>query len=291
MSQRLRKTLAAAYAAWDANDFESAADMLARAVRMPGGDQRQFWFDLALAHKFGRDWPAARDAGLAAVERGVEPKQDPTWWNLGIAATALRDWALARRAWRGYGIDAVEAGNDPIRIDFGFTPVRLHGRDGDEVVWAHRLCPARAKVMSVPLPESGRRWGEVVLHDGAPNGTREWDGATYSVFDEIELFEPSGTPTFAVRLDAAHDDVEALADQVLDAGWGVEAAANVRMVCTACSEGHLVDDHAHQHEHSTSGQHGDVLIAAPADVVSSTLSAWRAVDPAGRHHGAAERVL
>lgn len=289
MARELRRALRVAYEAWDAEDFDTAAGALAEVVTLPGGDQRRYWFDLALAHKFRRDWQAARSAGLAAADRGVDSEGDPTWWNLGIAATALRDWTLARRAWRGYGIEfdsAIRGGNGPIDADLGLTPLRITGRHAPEVVWARRLCPARARLVSVPLPDSGRHWGEVVLHDGVPNGTRSWQGRSCPVFDEIELFEPSDTPTFSVRLDAAEDDVEALIDRFLHAGWGVEDLADVRMLCASCSEGDV--DASHDHER---GEAGQILIAAPPDRVTSTLAEWRSVDPAGRHHGEVERVL
>lgn len=285
MARELRRALSVAYAAWDDEDFDTAADALTKIVEMPGGDQRQYWFDLALAHKFRRDWSAARAAGLAAVDRGVEPQGDPTWWNLGIAATALRDWALARRAWRGYGID-LDGDDGPIEADLGLTPVRILGRNSAEVVWARRLCPARAQLVSVPLPESGRRWGETVLHDGAPNGSREWNGQQVPVFDEIQLFEPSDTPTFTVHVDAGTDDVEALIDRFVHAGWGVEDMADVRLLCASCSEGHVEPGHDHER-----GESGLLLIAAPAGEVTSTLADWRAVDPGNRRHGDAELVL
>jgi len=275
--------LSMAYAAWDAEDFDTAASALARVVRLPGGDK--YWFELALVHKLRRDWPAAREAGLEAVDRGVEPVGDPTWWNLGIAATALRDWALARRAWRGYGLD-VDAGDEPIELDFGITPLRVFGCDAPEIVWARRLCPARARVQSVPLPNSGRRWGEVVLHDGVPNGNRDWNGQQYSVFDEIELFEASETPTFTIRLNAPSDDVEALIDRLLHAGWGVEDLADVRLLCASCSEGQI--DASHNHER---GEPGQLLLAAPEAEISSALADWRAIDPGNRRHGAVERML
>jgi hypothetical protein len=277
--------LSMAYAAWDAEDFDAAAKALTRVVQLPGGDQQQYWFDLALVHKFRRDWPAARDAGLATIDRGVEPEGDPTWWNLGIAATALREWSLARRAWRGYGLE-IETGDEPIELDFGITPLRVFGRDAPEIVWARRLCPARARVQSVPLPNSGRRWGEVVLHDGVPNGTRDWNGRQYPVFDEIELFEASETPTHTIRLDAPSDDVEALIDRFVHAGWGVEDLADVRLLCASCSEGQI--DASHNHER---GEPGLLLLAAPMEEISRALADWRAIDPGNRRHGAVERML
>src|SRR5205807_10273545 len=71
-------------------------------------------------------------------------KDKAAWWNQGIAATALGRWGLARRAWAGFGID-LPAGEGPLDFPCGSCPVRLCP-DGDaEVVWAHRIDPARSE--------------------------------------------------------------------------------------------------------------------------------------------------
>lgn len=89
-------------------------------------------------------------------------------------------------------------------MDLGSAAVRLSPEGEAEVVWGRRLDPARIEVLSIPLPSSGRRWGEVVLHDGVPNGERiTAAGPSYPVFDEIELWAPSPVPTWVVLLEAA----------------------------------------------------------------------------------------
>jgi hypothetical protein len=272
------------------------------------------WYNLALLHKFRRDWEQARAAGLRAVALLDRDQGAPDWWNLGIAATALQDWPLARRAWQAYGL-RVPAGEGPVRLDFGTTPVRLSPEGESEVVWGRRLDPARVEVLSIPLPSSGRRWGEVVLHDGAPHGERVADGAAYPVFDEIELWAPSPVPTHVVLLQAATEpDRDALERLVADAGYAAEDwTSSVRLLCRACSESRMdADDGSSEHHdphddgdashpgHLSHLSHrGDGLswiaerecgIAAPADLVRPLLDRWAAASPGTRAYRDLEEV-
>ncbi|CAO0835634.1 Tetratricopeptide repeat-containing protein OS=Streptomyces microflavus OX=1919 GN=G3I39_07635 PE=4 SV=1 [Streptomyces microflavus] len=92
------------------------------------------------------------------------------------------------------------------------------------------------EVLSIPLPSSGRRWGEVVLHDGVPNGERVTAaGPSYPVFDEIELWAPSPVPTWVVLLEAAtEEDRDALEKLASDAGFAAEDwSSSVRLLCRA----------------------------------------------------------
>src|SRR5919204_4032869 len=156
------------------------------------------WFNLGLVYKRRRDWANCARCNLRAAELDSRPEQ-PAWWNLGIAATALRDWELARRAWTRYGVKLPE-GSGPIGGWFGWTPVRLDPGAEAEVVWGRRIDPARVVIENVPFPEVGRRYRDIVLHDGEPKGEREADGRMYHVFDEIELWQASGLPTVVGEL-------------------------------------------------------------------------------------------
>ena len=119
----------------------------------------------------GRAQPEAFEgseaAGLRAVALLDKETGAPDWWNVGIAATALQDWPLARRAWQAYGLKvpgAASGTGEPAGMELGSAAVRLSPEGEAEVVWGRRLDPARIAVLSIPLPSSGRRWGEVVLH-------------------------------------------------------------------------------------------------------------------------------
>jgi len=78
--------------------------------------------------------------------------------------------------------------------------VRLNPRSSGEVVWGERLDPARLLILNVPLPESRHRFRDIVLNDGAENGTRVVDGDQVPVFDELGVWRASEYSTLRVRL-------------------------------------------------------------------------------------------
>ncbi|MBG6135512.1 tetratricopeptide repeat protein [Longispora fulva] len=263
-----------AYAAWETQDWKTAAELLEEvAAEFPDHPGRPAWlFDAALAHKFSRDWARAYTMGMRAaalVRRGV---QEPAYWNLGIAATVLGEWATARDAWRGFGVD-LAPGDGEIVEDFGLTCVRLDEADGSEVVWARRICPTRARVVSIPTG-SERRFGEIVLHDGAPNGERVVGDQTFPVFDEILLWRTSDLPSWTVTVTAPHGpDLDALVDLFEDRGYCAEPASNTRALCRCCSEGPV------DQERVVAPGTQLVWLAGPAAALDGLLDAWLLAAP------------
>ncbi|HZF38186.1 MAG TPA: tetratricopeptide repeat protein, partial [Blastocatellia bacterium] len=124
------------------------------------------WYNLGLLRKEQRNWQESLRCNQKAV--ALDASEQDAWWNLGIAATALEDWAEARRAWKGFGIEIPE-GEGPIEMEIGLTPIRINPYEEAEVVWCRRIDPARAIIACVPLPQSDHRFGDLLLHDGAPN--------------------------------------------------------------------------------------------------------------------------
>jgi tetratricopeptide (TPR) repeat protein len=221
----------------DAGELDEAlATYLAAAEVDPSNGHA--WFNAALVAKEQRDWVRAVTFGERAAS--VEPDDYPTSWNLGIAATALGQWGLARSCWRRCGIEVPE-GDGPIDLELGPVPVRLNPDTRPEVVWTQRLDPARARILNVPGPGSGRRFGDVVLHDGVPVGEREHSGRMVPVFDELERLEVSPLPTLEVHVTAPSPvDVVALEDAFLSAGLAAEDwSASVRALCESCSRGRV----------------------------------------------------
>ena len=236
-------------------------------------DLHQAWFDLGLICKWERRWDEAFHCNLRAAELLGDQADEPAWWNLGIAATALRRWDTARRAWAAYGV-SLAPGAGPIEADLGLGPVRLNPAGEGEVVWGHRIDPARIRIMSIPFPQSGHRWSDVVLHDGVPNGYRQFDGQSRPVFDELERWEPSDVPTVSVSVhaeDAA--DVDELMATVEAAGFAAENwSTNVRWLCRQCSEGSPHRGHAE--EELEGGEHF-LGLAAPRALVDDLLEGWQ----------------
>jgi len=295
--KQLRDHLDAAYRAFDTHRWDEAATELARVVELAPQvgaareDLATWAFDLALVHKFRRDWPAAVTTGVQAAELAPAGQGEPAWWNLGIAATAVHDWATARRAWTAYGVE-IPSGHGPIEADLGMTPVRIDTREGAEVVWCRRIDPSRAVIESIPVPGSGRRWGEIVLHDGVPNGERVVAGLAFSVFDELEIWAASEVPVQAVEVRVAADaDVEALRELAEASGLAAESWETVQMLCAACSEGRVDTDASHDHGPSESGSgRCQVGIAATEADADRLLQRWIQAAPARRGAGTLETI-
>lgn len=266
-----------AYEAWDAEEWLTAAGLFEQ-VLAHYPDEKQsavWWYDAALAHKFLRNWSKAYELGREAAARAPRGEGDPAYWNLGIAATIQRDWATAREAWAGFGIELPE-GDGEIRARFGPACVRLDTGGEREVVWIDRLCPTRGRVVNVPA-SGGRRYGEIVVHDGEPKGRRVVDGREYPVFDELLLFEASDLPTLEVTVHAGDTaDLEALIDLFAEQGYGAEPASSMELLCTCCSEG------THEQERSVRAGAQTVSLAAPEEEARRLLERWAGEAETGR---------
>lgn len=217
------------------DDLEAAMPLYERALALDP-DRAATHYNIGLVYKYRAAWVESLRHNRRASD--LQPADEAAHWNMGIAATALRDWAAAREAWRRVGIQITE-GDGPIEEDFGITPVRLNPNDSGEVVWGRRIDPVRVVIGNIPYPASGFRAGDVVLHDGAPVGEREYNGRTYSVFNVLALFEPSANSTYEAEVrarDAA--DLDALTSALDAAQIDHEVwTSNVRILCKQCSEG------------------------------------------------------
>ncbi|ALV43567.1 hypothetical protein AU252_22295 [Pseudarthrobacter sulfonivorans] len=222
------------------------------------------WFQAGLLSKAVGNWPESLERNRRALEL-FTPKDaeefggaNPAAWNLGIASTVVGDWPSARHAWVAYGLDKFQAEAGPIDVDCGMAPVRLNpdqpslphqvlfSAGNTEVVWCWRRSPAHAVIASVPLPESGHRFRDVVLHDGEPKGTRQLDGQDVSVFDELGRLEESGLPTWQAQVvGATGNDFQALSDLLEQRGLGLDGWSGIRLMCSDCSHGAQQNGHDH----------------------------------------------
>lgn len=266
--------------------------------------QEWAWFDLGLHAKWRRDWTSTHRYNERALSVATELRGNPAAWNLGIAATALGDWTTARRAWAAYGVP-LPPGEGPIAADFGPTPVRLNPdprfpgqlplvlsarRHRPEIVWCRRLCPARAVITNVPFPESGHRFGDVILHDGEPVGRRTVAGRDYPVFEEIERLTTSPLPTLGVRVRCpGEQDAVTLVEAFRSAELAAEDWTPAEASCRACARGRAGQDHRHDTDGPWAPDRS-FGVAAPEYTAAQVLAAWRA-GGRGRGHDVPELLV
>lgn len=275
----------AAHAAWEDHDEALAEQHFLAALALDEQDAVTN-YDLALLYKYQSRWAESLCYNRRASE--LNPEDEAAWWNLGIAATAVSDWTTAAKAWAFFGttmpLDALDNAAPDLKL--GLIPVRITQGEHVEVLWANRLDPARAQIVSVPMPDCGVRFHDIVLHDGAPRGTRELHGNPVPVFDWLEFWQRSNYSTYVIEALVPNAlAVNTLDSLIVAAGLALEDwGSNVQMLCKACSEGT-----AHEH-HDTGNETANGAadwqperefgVAALNDqALADVLDAWQAAHP------------
>lgn len=225
-----------AYAAMDAGQPGDAVVLFTQLAQAEP-DNPAFHYMLGLAHKYRFEWGQSLACNLRALAL-FEGPDEATLWNGAIAATGLGDWDQARSLWQQAGIK-IMPGVGPILGDFGSACVRLNPWDKGETLWARRLDPCRARIDNVPYPESGYRFGDVVLHDGAATGQRESRGRIYPVMNVFQRLERSEFDTFEVELvcPTQHDLEALLSLRKPGIGLAEDWTSSVKPLCRKCSLG------------------------------------------------------
>lgn len=272
---------AAAHAAWDDHDEALAEQHFLAALAIDEQDAVTN-YDLALLYKYQSRWAESLRYNRRAAE--LNPEDEAAWWNMGIAATAISDWETAAKAWEFFGVKLDASSQAAPDLKLGLIPVRITQGDHVEVLWANRLDPARAQIVSVPMPDCGVRYLDIVLHDGAPRGTRELNGNPVPVFDWLEFWQRSNYSTYVIEALVPNQlAVNTLDKMVADSGLALEDwGSNVQMLCKACSEGepHEHHDHAAADSESAWQPEREFGIAALNDqALADVLDAWQAAHP------------
>jgi tetratricopeptide (TPR) repeat protein len=239
-------------------------------------------YNLGLIYKYRGAW--AKSFEFNARARAFQPSDEATLWNLAIAATALRDWSTARDVWRSLKI-ITEDGEGPINEDRSRTPVRVNADGASnraiEVVWSKGLCPVRSRILNIPTGATGFRYGDIVLHDGAPVGYRlNEHGQERPVFNVLELFEPSRYCTYEAAVDVGTaEEFQELEGLCESAGIEIEDwTASLKSLCKACSEGrpHEGHDQELRQPAAWSSQRRVGFAAVSLDALNGALRQWEA---------------
>jgi hypothetical protein len=272
----VRELKAAAYAAFERGALAEACSLFSQLVSQRPG-VAAYHYMLGLAHKYRREWAQCIEhnrRAIAVADAGED--LDAQRWNIAIAASALGDWALAREQWIAAGIE-LEPGDAPLDEDRGVVSVRLNPWSDGETLFADRIGLARARLRNVPLPESGYRFGDLVVIDGAKTGERRYGNSTVPVFNVLQRLQPSEFATYAVRVEcAAEADADALeASNSEGIGCIEDWSRSMSYLCVACSYGQ-----AHTHQEQPPAADGWVrerhlgIAARSEEAVEDLLEAW-----------------
>jgi hypothetical protein len=209
--------------------------LLDRLHKKSAEDEAIAAYNLGLKAKYDGDWHESLRQNQRADK--LRPGDEATLWNLAIAATALWEWDEARRAWKLCGVE-IDDGPGEVLMPPITGCVRLNPKGAGEVVWGTRIDPARILVSNVPLPESDRRCGDIILHDGAVEGQRTWNGNDYPVFNELSVWWTSEYSTFEVDLIVPNETAfESLVERCRTMKFGIEDWGKLRYLCADCSRG------------------------------------------------------
>lgn len=176
---------------------------------------------LGTIYKSRNEWKPSFHYIQKALE--ANPQDQESWWNLGIVATAMKRWQIARLAWNETGYEFNSTKETAIHVEMGSVPVRLNPKGYPEIIWANRIDPARAYIESIPHPNSGKRYRDLILIDGAEQGYRIINNRRMPVYDELSVLQTSRYRTYAVELgDVDPLDVDALDRLCLAADLGFD---------------------------------------------------------------------
>ena len=219
----------------DKGQKDKALELYLKAIKLDP-DKAETYYNIGLIYKYRNEWELSLHYNQRANQ--LTPTDEAAKWNVAIAATALRKWDVARGAWHQVGIN-LDGGSGPIHMNFGRAPVRLNPDNQGEVVWGTRIDPVRVRIDNIPFLDSGFRYHDIVLHDGAADGYRKFEKREYPVFNVLELFEASVYQTFVAEVDIHREsDLDKLWDIFSESPHDFEDwTMNTRLLCKKCSEG------------------------------------------------------
>jgi hypothetical protein len=244
-------------------------------------DLAHFHYMQGLIQKYQRNWWSCLRHNL--LSQSLSKSFDEACaWNAGIAATAIRDWTEARRQWARCAIDLPD-GDGPIAADLGVVGIRLNAWADSETLFAERLDPVRARLANIPLPESGHRLGDIVLHDGAPAGELRLGGGTVPIFNALERWQPSLSKTFTARVSCPDpaDLVPLLASKAPGIIDIEDWTASVVFVCSDRNADVPRADDVRPHEREWQPQRQIGIAARSFRAVEAALAGWQARSRSG----------
>jgi len=225
---------------------------------------------LSKIYRQRREWKPTLYYSQEAIKRNTY--EQIIWNNLATAATALEKWELAKTALQKIAVSIPVHSSKPI-------PIRIRTRSRRlEIVWTLPLQQLCAKIISIPSPESGRRYGEVILYDWNNNEKHIVGNKTHRVFLEIERFKKSFYRTFSVLLHTDHSSaIQKLEELCYNQQLGFENWSNLQHQLTIQTENRAAEYYEYPSQESNIGYQLIAIAALEKQQVEGVLKIWRLI--------------
>ncbi len=202
------------------------------------------------------------------------PDRREAWWSLGIAATALKKWSVARSVWSKFGITKMGKAPEGLRLAYNGI---------FEILWMQALDPARGQILSIPHPDSGYRFRDILLYERKPIGHHIVNQKRVVVYKEMGLFKRSPFDTHSCLLhDVNAEQIDRLEKLCYDGRLGFEVWSNAARGMVVNNPGAFPEYYGRsilgEEKNEAVSNHALIAIAAihQAEVIH-VLDAWQVI--------------
>lgn len=174
------------------------------------------YLELGRIYQSRREWKPAFHYFKKTV--AFVPDQREAWWSLGIAATALKKDRIARSVWAKFGVQELPRTGEGLRLSYNGS---------FEILWMLAQDPAKGHILSIPHPDSGFRYRDVVLYERKAVGYHVVEQRRIPVYQELGVFKRSPYQTFSCLLHHPNpEQIKQLERLCLEAKLGFEVWSN-----------------------------------------------------------------
>ncbi len=190
-------------------------------------DEIEPYLRLVRIYKVRCEWKSVLHYAKKVVS--LDAGQHQVWWDLGLAASALGRDRIARSVWSKFAA--------PFRWKKRIV-LQLSLNGAFEIVLARAIDPTRAILCSIPHPESGMRYWDLVLFDREVVGYSMHGNSREPVFPVLYRVKPSFFNTYCCILEnCTKSGLEILSRLCEDADIGWEIWSDATWESPVISEG------------------------------------------------------
>lgn len=173
----------------EAGDVYNAVKLFRRVLYLAPGELGAY-LRLVRIYKVRCEWKSVLHYAKKAV--ALDAGQYKVWWDLGLAASALGRERIAHSVWQKFAAPARWKKRIVLQLS-------LNG--AFEIVLAQAIDPTKAVLCSIPHPESGMRFRDIVLFDREIVGYSLHGRRREPVFPVLYRVKPSFFHTFCCILE------------------------------------------------------------------------------------------